>query len=570
VTNENDPLDRLGETFRQVPIPDQWSEIVARNEDRATTGRRATTGSSRHTWWWLGAAAAAVVALVGGVALIRDRETNAPVATQPGDTVPAPAPVLPCANEADLADVVELLGSGTVNLDYGQHGALYLLGSGAHVVLVADVASVARVDEWRRLELTGTPTYFTGEGPVDAISERAPWDPAAGADPLVAPRHLDNVRVAAAVHSLSSAPVWSPGLGGLIVGCAGSDVPAIDMHSGGTLFGDPSIDEIAELMADPDAAPPVSSSPPTAPMSTDPAVVPALPCRTESELAAVVAVLTPGVGDLDYPSQMLPPASLIEGETVLVADIGSVSRVGDYARLEFVAAPTILRGGGPIDALSLRIPARDQLSAADRSGDPDPLGSPVRLEGVRVAAAVRSLSVAPVWAPEDFAFYVGCAGNDVPAIDIGNGAPLDGDPSIDELLAAVTSKLAPISSVPPTTPATSPSTSPTTTSPSSTPADAPAVSAHWGGSAQGQAGCSVSACRYLNAVGAGFAPGGTVTVSCWGDQGGEWSQFSMSVALTVAPDGTVSVIDMCYFGFEGSHAKVVIEGVESNVLTSGE
>ena len=262
---------------------------------------------------------------------------------------------------------------------YPQHSALHLLGSDAHAVVSADVASVARVAEWRRLELLGAPTYFAGEGPVDAISERAPWDAANGPDPLAAARHLDNVRVIAAVRSLSSAPVWAPGVGDLIVGCAGVDVPAIDMHNGSTLFGDPSIDEIAELMADPDAAPPVSSSPSTAPASV-----------------------------------------------------------------------------------------------------------------------------------------------------------------------------------------------PATTAPPSTPAPTPAVSAYWGGSAQGQAGCSASACRYLNAVGAGFEPGVTVTASCWGDQGGEWSQFSMPYALTVAPDGSVAVTDTCYFGHAGSHAKVVIDGIDSNVLTSGE
>ena len=96
------------------------------------------------------------------------------------------------------------------------------------------------------------------------------------------------------------------------------------------------------------------------------------------------------------------------------------------------------------------------------------------------------------------------------------------------------------------------------------------VGALWGDSAQGQAGCSVAACRYLNAVGSGFEPGGTVSASCWGDHGGEWYQFSSTYELAVAPDGSVELAGMCYFGFEGSHAKVVIDGVESNVLTSGE
>lgn len=394
----SDPFDRLRDALGDVAVPDQWSAIESRAAAGDLAGPPPEQGRTRTFAWWA-AAAAALALVVTGIVVIANRDT-AEAPASPGETVPPPATApatqvssaraLPCMNESDLAAIVAVFGSGTAPLDYGQHSALHLLGADAHVVLVADVATVGRVDGWRRLSLSGSPTYFTGEGPVDAISERAPWDPANGVDPIATPVQVDNVRVAAALQSLSSAPVWTPGLGGLIVGCAGVDVPAIDMHNGSTLFGDPSIDEIAGLMANPEAAPTVSSTPPTAPEST----------------------------------------------------------------------------------------------------------------------------------------------------------------------------------VSTTTPASPSATGPSTTDPTSTTAASRTVTAHWGSSAQGQAGCDVPECRYLNAIGTGFEPGATVTAACWGDLDGEWRPFSAPYTLTVSPDGSVALGDRCYFGYPGRQAKVVIDGVESGAITN--
>ena len=93
------------------------------------------------------------------------------------------------------------------------------------------------------------------------------------------------------------------------------------------------------------------------------------------------------------------------------------------------------------------------------------------------------------------------------------------------------------------------------------PPPSPAVSLAKGPSANGQPGCTVAACRFLDVSIANFAPNATVSVQCWGNVGGSSSFYTYSMSTNGAGSGFSRV---CYFGYPGYQAWAVVNGVQSN------
>lgn len=86
------------------------------------------------------------------------------------------------------------------------------------------------------------------------------------------------------------------------------------------------------------------------------------------------------------------------------------------------------------------------------------------------------------------------------------------------------------------------------------------VSLSKGNSAQGQAGCSSSACRFMNVQLSGFAPNRSVRIECWSTvDSGAFYAYNR----TTDGNGNNSSA-VCYFGFPGKTAWIVADGVRSN------
>lgn len=86
------------------------------------------------------------------------------------------------------------------------------------------------------------------------------------------------------------------------------------------------------------------------------------------------------------------------------------------------------------------------------------------------------------------------------------------------------------------------------------------VKAAKGGSAQGRAGCSSAACRFLQVSFSNFS-GGTHTITCrasGGDEGGFYSYTRTGTSGTSA---------VCYYGFPGRTVWATVDGVASNKIT---
>ncbi len=96
----------------------------------------------------------------------------------------------------------------------------------------------------------------------------------------------------------------------------------------------------------------------------------------------------------------------------------------------------------------------------------------------------------------------------------------------------------------------------------------PSVDAFWGGSAQGRPGCATAGCKYLNANGTNFAANTNVSVSCWGNNGGSWYQFSNTYTIRSDGNGRVELRNYCYYGFSGTQAQVRMNGVHSDTITN--
>jgi hypothetical protein len=85
----------------------------------------------------------------------------------------------------------------------------------------------------------------------------------------------------------------------------------------------------------------------------------------------------------------------------------------------------------------------------------------------------------------------------------------------------------------------------------------PVVNLSKGGSAQGQPGCTVSACRFLQVDFANF-DGGNHAIVCRasnGDEGGYYTYYRAGSSNSSA---------VCYYGFPGRTVGVTVDGRESN------
>jgi hypothetical protein len=91
------------------------------------------------------------------------------------------------------------------------------------------------------------------------------------------------------------------------------------------------------------------------------------------------------------------------------------------------------------------------------------------------------------------------------------------------------------------------------------PPPAPTVSLSKGSSAQGQPGCSSSACRYMQINWANFH-GGNHTIVCRASSGDEGGFFSY------VRSGSSGSSAVCYYGFPGRTVWVTVDGVESNKI----
>ena len=101
------------------------------------------------------------------------------------------------------------------------------------------------------------------------------------------------------------------------------------------------------------------------------------------------------------------------------------------------------------------------------------------------------------------------------------------------------------------------------------PPPAPRVDFYWGGSAQGQTGCSAAACKYMQAQAYDFTPGQTYTVQCQENAGagGSWVTY-FNQTRTADGNGRISYTgtSTCYYGDTRYSARLVIGGVASNAL----
>ena len=95
--------------------------------------------------------------------------------------------------------------------------------------------------------------------------------------------------------------------------------------------------------------------------------------------------------------------------------------------------------------------------------------------------------------------------------------------------------------------------------PEQPPVQSPAVSLAKGGSAQGQPGCSSSACRFLSVNFANFSAG-THTITCRASNGDENGYYSYTRS------GASGSSAVCYYGFPGRSVWVTVDGVASNTV----
>jgi len=114
----------------------------------------------------------------------------------------------------------------------------------------------------------------------------------------------------------------------------------------------------------------------------------------------------------------------------------------------------------------------------------------------------------------------------------------------------------------PSAPQPTPTPQPVPTPPSGTnppPAPGLSVTLTKGDSAQGQPGCSSSACRYMVVSFSNFSDG-PHTITCRASDGDEGGFYSY---VRSGPNNTSSV---CYYGFPGRTAWVTVDGVRSNAV----
>ncbi len=105
-----------------------------------------------------------------------------------------------------------------------------------------------------------------------------------------------------------------------------------------------------------------------------------------------------------------------------------------------------------------------------------------------------------------------------------------------------------------------PSTTPDAPRPSFSPT--PEVSFTITRSAAGQPGCTSPACRFVDVTLRGFFPGATVTVTCYGETAGPFSETT----VTIDADGSATD-EACYFGYPGERFWVLADGFLSPTIT---
>lgn len=77
--------------------------------------------------------------------------------------------------------------------------------------------------------------------------------------------------------------------------------------------------------------------------------------------------------------------------------------------------------------------------------------------------------------------------------------------------------------------------------------------------------CTHPSCAYLDVEARGFTPNSRVRVECWAHLSGA---DEMYYAYTLPTDATGTAVGHgCWYGYPGTPAWVVVDGVRSNVLT---
>ncbi|BAN03044.1 hypothetical protein [Ilumatobacter coccineus] len=248
-----EPFDR----FDEVPVPDQWDEIVDRagpaigepgsGEDGATATHR-----RRSTWVLVGAVASVLGLVVGFVALSRGGDgddaigdivvTPTDVVDTPTEAVDAaddpppdtPTPVdedeqvaLTCSNASELAEIGQLLRSGQPTYDYQPARDVAQLVEWSDVVVAGDLVSARRTsaangETYTSIEVANV-EVLAGVGTVERIGSPSLWAEGLGDDPLADTVVFEGVRFIAFLDAFPAAPGgWAPYVGGIGFGCAGT------------------------------------------------------------------------------------------------------------------------------------------------------------------------------------------------------------------------------------------------------------------------------------------------------------------------------------------------------------
>jgi hypothetical protein len=136
--------------------------------------------------------------------------------------------------------------------------------------------------------------------------------------------------------------------------------------------------------------------------------------------------------------------------------------------------------------------------------------------------------------------------------------PPSAEPAPPPILPAPTAPVAPVPPPPPTEPSPPPSNPPQPSKPPATPSRTVILSK--GDSAQGQAGCVSSYCRFMVVTWKNFSSG-THSITCRASNGDEGGFY------TYQRSGSSGTSAYCYYGFPGRTAWVTVDGVSSNRIT---
>lgn len=261
-----EPFDR----FDDVPVPDQWDEILDRagsptdspdaDDDLVPTAHR-----RRSNWVLAGAAASMLGLVVGFLAINRDARSDdasgeivvtptvasdvAATSTTTGTAIDpvvgtvdegVPASILPCANGAELSEIGELLRSGQPTYDYQPARDVAQLVDWADVVVAGDLVSAQRTATANGMGYTSIEVanveVLAGTGTVGRIGSPSDWAQGQGDDPLAETVEFDGVRFVAFLEAFPAAPGgWAPYVEGFGFGCAadpGADSPVAESLAG--------------------------------------------------------------------------------------------------------------------------------------------------------------------------------------------------------------------------------------------------------------------------------------------------------------------------------------------------